>query len=1411
MSRMRYILAWVVMAVTTSAVVSAQLSPVYVDDSPIAWEMYREAREQADVNVVEAVRLYQELLDEFAVRLLPAHETDGHRFQAVRRAVLNDLLRDADQGGLLERHRSMERAEAQRLHDAGEFERLVLTRPWTQPGLDGLLRITQRHIESARFDAAVEVLELILAHPDLPAQPQVAAFAWFMRAQAAYYTGDDKALNDAVAEVADLATRDGGRAAALNEELTRLLGQEQRPWPRVSRGTSTLDTGNSPSHQSLRELVAEEIWSVELGHSMFNRRYAGNRDPRPQARRNMEQMRDQGLLRTAAPTIVDDAVFINQGHHLMAFDRYTGSPLWPEYVERPSLTIIDRENDHARDLNVITVEGNALVTLTGHAHVTNRSNDGRVLCLNASTGEVRWTVRVDRLVVPDSEIDPEGLFPHSAPVIAEGKVLLLARKVSPQSLTSTYLLALDLEDGSLLWARHIASSGSIRRAPRAFSTLVYEDGDVYINTAVGAIAKVSAATGQTRWLYRYGVPLNPTATEYGRRPWELDAPVVSGRYVLGLVPGNVGEKLLLVLDRETGHEIAAHTINDQFNAQSPMYLMKVDPKHNGNDGWLYLIGRNIRAYHLPDGSQLHEDVLSSPVWTFDGTSGDEQGAGDVPIELRGRVHAVVADSGRGEVEQALIVPVHDGVLILDGQYGDVLNHLSIDAGNSVLVDAQLFIADDEQLRSYMSMSHAVSMLKSRIESSPTMPEPSLALLRLSSRHPGPDEMDVQLLAYAAEAAMKAINALQEQRDGASPSSLSALRQYQQQLFDNLCEIQPQNHTLNGGDGETIFALMRQALGQALAVRDPESGDAPQVQRLIQALTSSADVSGDPGTHTRVMAARLVDYLLAYGDWSTSVADERARPDVAVEPYLKILDEPLLREVRRREGDVVRPGRAWAARRLSSLGYEFDTDWPELDSTTFDRAVTSLPRLGDQGGDGMLLEGAMPHLTTRSESRVTDRKSVLVFRAGEVHLIERPADDEVEFTDRSSSGTRDSSGFVTRWSASIGGTHPPVVLKHDEQRVLLWLGDEAPSPRAEGVSPGIAVMIDARDGRHVWSTPRMDAYFAAAGSRRSGAARTLARGGNSERNTTPADVVPLLDDERLYLVHRSGSVAAFRLDDGSSPQWVAQHVLEQVDHAELGEGFIVVAGPHRGASRDAGTDAAVAVLKNEDGSTVHPDEVLRMNTDQPIAWLLLDESGWMLCGSADGIEMWDARNGEFQWMNVSETAQKATDGWFTSDRAVIRMDGGELRSVGLRDGRLSQAFEQPAYIDDIGELRQVIVLDNEILAHYTRRIVRYGIDGMIVGTDIVAEDVNYRWMIPASDRTIVVASHQPRQRQVPGRPGRQTLYTYRLYVMSDNGRLMDEPIELPALQDPIRNVRAVDDWLMLSTAAHTIAVPFPNRR
>lgn len=1406
-------------AVALGAVTSAegQEAPVYVDDSPFAWELFREAQEQAAVNVGESVRLYQDILDELALRLIPADSVSPNRFQAARLRVLDELMNDDAPGGLLERHRIMEHAEAQRLQQAGDFERLVLTRPWTQPGLDALLRIAQRDIESARFDAAGAVLDLAIRHPDLAGDPRAAAFTWYMRCVAAHYANDIADLEEATQQLRMLSGEGNRLAEMLAVQLTRI---EAEPAPEIPIGISPLNVGTVSPSVALEELVAEEIWSVPLPDTLYNRRYVQNTGRT--ARRGREQALADGLLMTASPTVVSTAsgglVYVNQGHHILALDRFTGSPMWPMvggYVERSPLTIIDREDDHARDLNVISVQNDVLVTLTGHAHVSSRSNEGRVLCLDAYTGEYRWSTRIDRIAVDGADADEhEGLFPYSEPVIAEGKVFVLARKVSPQALTSTYLVALHIEDGAPVWVSHIASSGTVRRAARSFSTLVYNGGDLYLATAVGAITRVDAATGQIRWLHRYAVPLNPTTAEQMRRPWELTAPVVTRHYVINLLPAvpgfGTGGQRVLVLDRETGHEVAALS-TDEAGWGSPTYLLCAGE----HSPWIYAVGREVRAIHV--------SALEQPAWAL-----RNDGFGR-PLELQGRVQVVAAHEGADvEPHPALIVPNGSAILIVDGVSGRILNRLEPAAkaddlraseepssgamGNPVVVDSQLFIADNQRLRSYMAMNHAVGMLRERIDAHPADPEPGVALLRLAIAAAAADGMEraghFDLIMASAQAVMRSLELARTD---------SVAMDIQNRLFSLLLSSELRTAIANSQQGEAIFAMIRQVIA---------------IER--------------PGQENQTHAQRL-DYLLAYGDWQ---ANQEGGAAEAAEAYRTVLKQPALASIKRREGDVVRPGQAWAMRRLASHGKQ---DAQDTSFATADHRypMPPLPAIGSQRGSALLLDGGLirhsPVANVNARGGAIDHLTAAILLDGSRLRVYEASDSSRQSgelsehwaLDVSSAGiTGDADGVSRAWAL-------------DRARTLLWLGASR-----SGVPSGWFVMVDSKEGRPLWASPGVDAIFGevtrrfrTSGSDAAGrAARQFASGGRGASDSVEpldlAELIPLVGNNAALLVRRDGSVAKFDFDGGATPAWVATAVLDEIHHAALGADYLVVVGLTRNAAttgraarRSDTLVPAFVAIELASGKTMHdaapllllgPDEEESESSDHAtLNWMCHDSSGVLVVATPSGVQAWDVAAGSFVWKNTSPIARNTQRGWAAGQRVFFEAREGELHSIHLEDATICSGLNDEhsrqglPMLDDSGPVRNVMLYETQasesvasrVLVHRSQRIAWYDADGGVLGRDAIQDERNYRWVLPASDRIIVVNARQPRQQPARGLEGggRRTHHVYSIYALSSDGRLLHDPLELPALYDPIRDAQLIDGWLLLTTSAHTIAVPFPVAR
>ena len=92
---------------------------------------------------------------------------------------------------------------------------------------------------------------------------------------------------------------------------------------------------------------------------------------------------------------------------------------------------------------------------------------------------------------------------------------------------------------------------------------------------------------------------------------------------------------------------------------------------------------------------------------------------------------------------------------------------------------------------------------------------------------------------------------------------------------------------------------------------------------------------------------------------------------------------------------------------------------------------------------------------------------------------------------------------------------------------------------------------------------------------------------------------------------------------------------------------------------------------------------------------------------------------------------------------------------------------------------------------------------MLGADIISDPRDYKWLLPASDRLLLVS--RLRSEQIQGEEGRQTQHTYRLYSLSQNCKLLGEGFQLPSLPQRLERAAVVDGWLLLSTSSSTLAV------
>ncbi len=1365
-------------------------NPVYVDDSPRAWQILQRADDHLADNVGEAVRLYQELLDDYGDRVLPVGLTRTDQFASTRTLVLRRL---AGQEEALRRHRLREAARAEELWTSGAYERLALTRPLTSRGLDAMLQLAQTGLERGWFRGALGWLDEAASHPDADDGRRV--FIDGMAATAAHHLGETARRDEALARLR-AAGRDGAPFVALIDALI-----DRADPPRRTTGITINDT---PPTGDFDALVGEPIWEIELPDGLLRRRLELSGDPSLLGGAATDPLGGDQL--TAAPAVAGDTVFVSEGYTVRALDLYTGEERWRYAAGSESDAAIESV---VTDLNVVAVAGETVVTITGHALGAKRTRNGAVVCLDRRDGAVRWSTSVRGLGLDD---ETEDLFPYGAPIVAEGAVYVLARKVTPQMLTSCYVVCLDEQTGETRWARHIASCGGVRtQISRPFSTPVYDHGALYVATAVGAVARIDVHHGLTRWLQRYRPPVQPNIGV--ARPWEIGAPAVTER---GLVAIRPDRSRVALLDLDTGDELETHGAAPGEAWAAPKYLL--------SDGRMIVaVGREVRAFSIDD--------LSTARWRLPESNADAaryvRAAGRV---VRGRVQLT---------RDAALVPVVERLLMVDLETGAILNEMRAPAAvNPLLVDGEMLIASEIALRAYMPVWKTVEVLRDRIEAEPDNPDPALSLMRIADH-----ARDLDL---ALEAADLAYAAIRRMPPGPDADLLQTV------LFDRLLELHASGAADGRAAGEELHARLdavangpAQRVEQLLAYADwavdHDLGVAVEAHQTILAdpLLSRTPLeiedvqrSGGDRAAARLSALireRGVDVYAPQAAFARRRLDALlASPDADAEAFLRLAlafpfaDAALdaaLESARRALADRDEIGALAAVagvnRRADVASVHRRLIGPavvlclEMGRESRARALLrdSLRRFGDlelsEGFAGApnvgstarwlaSLQQASPHATWPDVGTpgggATERSGRLV--AMHANADGPPPHDAALLEDDGrlvlvqAAPPDAGSALVDAWSVEFEGEGPDL-LAHDEERLVLWHGIDWKDPRAEVRSPA--------DGSVQWTSARLDRFF----DRGLEARPTEDRMPNQEPFRVD-EIVPTLDRSTLVTVRRNGDAVGFDLTLDEDPLWVESIGLSRVYHVALDAAGLVASGVRtREINGRQTNEAAIVLIDPRTGATLASWAAL---DGAPAAWMRVTPFGELLYGGEKGVELIDLLSGEVVWSARGDAASTAIDGWAFDDVAFIAEPTMSLRLLSLRDGSVSAPLEAP---ERDGwrplDLFHVFAYGDVVIAHFQDRMLSYDRAGRLVGADAIADERSYRWILPAADRLVIVSRANERRNS----------YVYRLYAAGADGRVLERDVELGEIRTAIRRARLMNGVMLLSTDAATYVIPAPS--
>ncbi|MEQ8769066.1 MAG: PQQ-binding-like beta-propeller repeat protein [Phycisphaerales bacterium] len=1387
-------LAAALLLAATAAAQDERVSPVFFDDSTEA----RATIESLDQlvragNEAEAVRALQRLLDDEPERLVSG---DGEDFQTVRSRVHEILL---DGPTLLERYRDIAEPGASELLSAGDHAAAERSRLLTPSGFEAALRVTQEHLESARFGTARRTLAQLEAHPDRR-RATLGRDAASLAALIASFTGDpaDRALAERWAAEA------GAEPPAINAFTLP---------ERDERGASSV-AGAGPSGAGAASVVPRPLRSA-----MLTEPSASLLDDDNQRRYNAAY---QSIAWTL-PAAAGDVLFTNDGLTVSAFDRYTLHPLWrvrtaidPSQQGRYAASARRRLGRILEDASSVTVTGQTVLAATGIATPARRDGDARLHAIDRDTGAVRWSVDVSALHEDLQRSTIRG------PVLVEGRtVIVTARKSVPnRRLMSVYLVGLDLETGTRAWRRLVATAGSLpfqqyNRVPQACALA---DGVVYRVDEMGVAIAVDAHTGRTQWLRRLaGGDLLSNARI---PPWNTSAPVIVGDQLVCIAADG---RTLMTLDRFTG---AITGERDLADLRRPNYLMRVGDS-------IACIADGVVSF-IPAADPIAGPITSTRAIAEPGIRGRVAIAGDqivIPIDEDGR----------------------SGALIVDPRAPRSPEFVELDhTGNLLVMPGQIIAVDDTSAHSFLAWEAASRTLEARIAERPSDAMPAITLAELAW-HAGRDAR----VAAAAESAIAALDAAPDET--ARVRLLNVVRSI---LIVALDPVDLDGHVItdSGVLDALVGRLDRLARTPEervsflmLSGRFAESRERPgdaigAYQRVLEdpMLAGASWRGAQLEVRAELEATRRIARLIGmhgagvYEPFSQAAAAAARTGGLAPEriarsyPYAAITPKLWLDA-----GDALiaedRPFaaiRAWRAGLAAATTIADAEGAPDLGATS-ELVGRLVAALAGQGRDSEIVTAIAtardafgPEFAPTDAGRPVDVEALLsaperlrtdrraralvgthpridpdpaLFAGTVLEPVRRRGADAwrrallISGARRELTSIRpdDADVAAARWTRELAEGVVPLVLEDADDRVLLvWPGSAEGGPRVEA--------LDQSSGDTLWNTRPLSATLP----------HTVPPG-PQDRMVIPggadvplAEVVVASDERTACLVERTGRVAAFDLRDGATA-WADQLEVARVADAVVTQGVLVVGGQDRAPAPPGAEpgDPPASIVVAHDAATGERLQRLE-GIGGRVRWIRATCSGDVIVGADRAVTSVNLVEGRVNWTSGEIDLAGTLDAWIFGDRVILLTMERRLISLDTTNGRpdhnqldVRQRINglSPARSHDLG---------GPIALASARGIVVVGPDGELLGVDALGPDTE---LVPAAagQGVLVTVEHKPLRRA--GQPSGE------LHILSvESARLLSSaPIRVPEGVDPQpRTIALMDGRILLGYTGVTMVVEAP---
>lgn len=1358
-------------------------NPVYFDDSPAARDVLIRLDELiAQGSRREAIRILQQVLDRDAERVLPS-PSDADLHITVRRVFRQRLTADPR---LLADYREVVEPEAARLLAAGRLEELVRTRALTPSGFEGILRLAQLQLESARFEAAWRTIAEADDHPDFSAhRDEVVRLA---RLIAGYLQHDG--------------------AAPLLQKWSAPAPEQHIDPPEGLTVPSVGPTSPGPE-TDLAGIVPQPLASVLLSPADMR---TGEEQTLPVPRGYLNGDR---VFSWSLPVATEEAIYTNDGDSIAAWDRFTLRQLWR--IERREPTSDDllqqvdlrrRQSRRIEDSSEVTVAGDRLIAVTGLAVSGTRQGDGRVHCIDRHTGQVLWSVDV---AASDPQLADSSM--RGPAEVIEGTVVIAARKSARERrIISVYLAGFDLRDGSLRWVRLIGSAGALpfQTAARFPERLASRRGVVYRCDEIGLVAAVRADNGEPLWVRRF-----PSFRLYDnevRPAWMSAAPIVHGSALYALSPNR---EQIVCLDAESG-AVRSQTPAGRLGTGSVNYLLATR-QHlvavtDEQIGWM-------RFDTFPQGPVHVSEPMRNP-------------------EIVGR--AAVA----GEM---VVVPLDGAIATLDLRTGRQRDTAIDRSGNALALDGQLLVVDSLELHNYMVWETASGLLRQRMESDPQNPAPAATLAELAYRA-GKFDRIIESVDLALQAIGRNPQAHEQVRASLFHAVLKMLDPESAPDQDahrvttritRLATLQALSERLEALAElpEEIVAHRLVEAGLHEAAAHPDRAVESLQEILADPLLASTFWQGGLLTiRADLEATRRLRELLERRGWNAYTAFEReayaqldvignSAPPDAFEalakryPFSSLAPRFWLMAAERAAESAQLRLVDQGVRSLAAVHHVGGPIDPDLVSELYGRLIVGLidagraadaslaaadlqTRFGDvrptQGRRLLALDELLagrsataseptrahigPIMPGQAEPRLVQGRMLLPTLETTVPL---PA-DAVLLVAPSSQKLRllalnDSGELVERWA--IPAPFEPILLEHTRAGILIaWL-DPA------GVQ---FECLDPSDGRTIWKHRPFEAV-----GERDGVNRAALLSGfvTPLEGRVFTDQLMVAADEQLFAVaERSGRLLTIDKSSGAV-LWSGQCTVERVFDIAIGSGMLVVAGSSP-VGREQWRSAVVAL-------NARTGEVFSRLDEPPgtVRWVRLSEQGLMIAGLDRGLVCVDLDRSELRWMLAEEPAIASLDAWVFGDRLYVLDQGRELWRIDIPSGRLLRpALETRSRLADRVDLRAVPIGSTVLFASASGLLI-FDADGRLQGVDAF-DLVGALISSEPGDGLIAMVDTAPFE--TPDR-----LSSYALHLLStDSGRLVaTEPVTMPATPE---SVMLLDGLVLISGGEATMVLQAPAK-